>query len=210
MDNSSVEKDLAPKIIQVIRERTPNTVEQLVGLVRERLQIPEREILQLMLRLQSEGKISLVEQQPKAYLAATSYLKTGQALWYWLTTALAFVTAAVVFTVPENLYPWVYIRYGLGSVFVLWLPGFSFVKGLFPDEPASGKVHKNLHTMERIALSLGMSLALVPIVGLLLNYTPWGIRLMPITLSLLAVTVAFATAAVIREYQATIKKVTWP
>ena len=45
-----------------------------------------------------------------------------------------------------------------------------------------------------------MSLALVPITGLLLNYTPWGIRTTPITLSLLALTTAFAIAAIIREY----------
>jgi uncharacterized membrane protein len=41
---------------------------------------------------------------------------------------------------------------------------------------------ENLDPIERIALSLGMSIALVPIVGLLLNYTPWGIRLTPIVL----------------------------
>ena len=35
-----------------------------------------------------------------------------------------------------------------------------------------------------------------------LNYTPWGIRLAPITLSLLALTIVFATVAVLREYQA--------
>jgi uncharacterized membrane protein len=50
-----------------------------------------------------------------------------------------------------------------------------------------------------------MSLALVPITGLLLNYTPWGIRLLPITLSLLALTLTLtltlATAALVREYQ---------
>ena len=59
-----------------------------------------------------------------------------------------------------------------------------------------------MDTIERVALSLGMSLALVPIVGLILNYTPWGIRLTPITLSLLALTIVFATAAILREYQA--------
>jgi uncharacterized membrane protein len=55
---------------------------------------------------------------------------------------------------------------------------------------------ENLDTIERVALSLGMSLALTPIVGLILNYTPWGITLTPITLSLLALTVVFATAAI--------------
>jgi len=51
-----------------------------------------------------------------------------------------------------------------------------------------------------------MSLALVPMIGLLLNYTPWGIRITPITISLLAVTLTFATAAIIRDHQTKLKQ----
>jgi len=68
-------------------------------------------------------------------------------------------------------------------------------------------VHKRkLDNIERIALSIGMSLALVPLVGLLLNYTPWGIRLTPITISLLALTLTLSTAAIIREHQTKTEK----
>jgi uncharacterized membrane protein len=98
------------------------------------------------------------------------------------------------------------VRYVLGTIFVLWLPGFSFIKMLFPTEPPVKTSKKNLDPIERIALSIGMSLALVPIVGLLLNYTPWGIRLTPIVLSLLALTTVFATAAITREYQQQLKR----
>jgi uncharacterized membrane protein len=97
----------------------------------------------------------------------------------------------------------------LGAIFILWLPGYAFIKALFPQHlPFSkGLAHtletseKNIDTIETIALSFGMSLALVPIVGLLLNYTPWGIRLTPITLGLTALTLIFATAAIVRESQ---------
>jgi uncharacterized membrane protein len=95
----------------------------------------------------------------------------------------------------------------LGAVFVLWLPGYAFIKALFPEQLPVKTSDKDLDTIERIALSVGMSLALVPMVGLLLNYTPWGIRLTPIVLSLLALTTIFATAGVIRERQIrTLKK----
>ena len=50
-------------------------------------------------------------------------------------------------------------------------------------------------------MSIDMSLALTPIIGLILNYTPWDIRLTPITLSLLAMTIIFATAAILRQNQ---------
>ncbi|MCC6050331.1 MAG: DUF1616 domain-containing protein, partial [Thermofilum sp.] len=50
--------------------------------------------------------------------------------------------------------------------------------------------------LERLALSIGLSLALVPLVGLLLNYTPFGIRLYPVlaSLSLLTLCLTFIGA----------------
>ena len=47
-----------------------------------------------------------------------------------------------------------------------------------------------------------MSLVFVPIVGLFLNYTPWGIDLVPMTVTLFAFSMVFATAGLIREQQA--------
>ncbi len=201
MTNNPTNSNITETIIRIIKERKPQTVEQLVTLAKEKLQIPEKKILETILRLQNEEKISLTKQVPPTSPNLAAYLKTEQALWYWITIALSAATTAVVFTIPENFYPWVYIRHILGTIFVLWLPGYTFIKALFPTELPIKTVEKSLDTIERIALSLGMSLALVPIVGLLLNYTPWGIRLTPIVLSLLALTVIFATAAIVREHQ---------
>jgi uncharacterized membrane protein len=107
-----------------------------------------------------------------------------------------------VFTIPENAVPLVYLRSALGVIFVLFLPGFTFIKALFPAKVPIKSSSENMDTIERVAPSFGVSIALVPMVGLILNYTSWGIRLTPITLSLLAFTIVFATAAVLREYQA--------
>ncbi|MGQ9640633.1 MAG: DUF1616 domain-containing protein [Candidatus Bathycorpusculaceae bacterium] len=205
MSGKSENKELAQFIIQVIEERKPQTVNQLVIFVKDKFQISDQEIVELILKLQNDGKISFKKQltPPSPNLAA--YLKTRQTIWFWATIAMVLATVAVVFTIPEDFYPLVYIRYVLGTIFVLWLPGYAFIKALFTVEVPLKTSEKSLDTIERIALSLGMSLALVPIVGLLLNYTPWGIRLTPIVLSLLALTIVFATVAVIREQQARMK-----
>jgi uncharacterized membrane protein len=52
--------------------------------------------------------------------------------------------------------------------------------------------------VERVALSLGLSLAVVPLIGLVLNYTPWGIRLTPILVSL-ALFIAVCSAAAVGQ-----------
>ena len=45
--------------------------------------------------------------------------------------------------------------------------------------------------LTRITLSIGLSLALVPLTGLVLNYTPFGIRLVPVAFSLSLLTISF-------------------
>lgn len=65
------------------------------------------------------------------------------------------------------------IRPILGFILVLFLPGYLLICALFPNI-------NDLSGIERIALSFGLSIAVVPLLGLILNYTPWGIRLIPI------------------------------
>ena len=180
-------------IIETVRKKKPQTVRELVKLIAQSHRIREEEIIEHIIALHNQGKLILKEQPHQTPLEFKGYLLSKDAYWYWIVLASAFAAVSLVFSVPGEAYPLVYARYLLGSLFVLWWPGYAFIKALFPT--------KELDSVERAALSIGMSLALVPITGLLLNYSPWGIRLIPITLSLLALTLIFATAAIIREHQ---------
>jgi len=72
------------------------------------------------------------------------------------------------------------IRIILGAPFILFIPGYVLVSALFPSKkPGSG-----ITVIERIVLSFGVSIAIVPLVGLGLNFSPWGIRLEPMLLAL--------------------------
>jgi len=193
LNTKQSENTIDQYIIGIVRKYNPKTVNELVKLIQPKYPIPEEEILESILNLQDQGKIVLKNHQPSVTPVLRSYIFSTEANWYWAIIAVAVATAALIFTVPENAYPIVYVRYVLGSIFVLFLPGYSLIKALFPE--------KELDNIERTALSIGMSLALVPITGLILNYTPWGIRTTPVTLSLLALTTVFATAAIIREHQ---------
>lgn len=119
MSTDSKERELAQTIIRVTKEKKPRTVAQLASLVKERLPIPEQEILEAILKLQGEGKIQLAKQPSPTPPKLTNYLKTEQAHWFWATIAITILTAVVVLTIPEDIYPWVYIRYVLGTVFIM-------------------------------------------------------------------------------------------
>jgi len=86
------------------------------------------------------------------------------------------------------------LRYVLGSILVLFVVGYSTVEALYPEE-------RSLTSLERLALSIGLSLAVVPLVGLVLNYTPWGIRLEPVLVSLSLYTTLVALVAAYRKFK---------
>jgi uncharacterized membrane protein len=84
------------------------------------------------------------------------------------------------------------LRNLLGLPLVLFLPGYSLIAALFPAK-------SDLDGIERTALSFGLSIAVVPLIGLGLNYTPWGIRLLPILISLSVFTFFMCGLAYLRR-----------
>jgi uncharacterized membrane protein len=84
------------------------------------------------------------------------------------------------------------IRIILGLPLVLFLPGYSLIAALFPGKD-------DLDAIERIALSFGLSIAITPLLGLALNYTPFGIRLSPVLIVLSVFTVSLAMGAYVRR-----------
>jgi uncharacterized membrane protein len=139
-----------------------------------------------------------------------------------LATICVFVavTNAFIFVPILNTSP---VRVLVGLGFVLFIPGYVFIAALFPessDAPDEGHSPSNgdndneetatvskavmgadrgIDGIERVALSFGLSIAIVPLIGLVLNFTPFGIRLVPITVSLSGFTFLMAAVAVRRR-----------
>lgn len=69
------------------------------------------------------------------------------------------------------------LRIVVGLLFILFFPGYTLLTALFPRR-------ESLDAIERVALSFGLSIAVVSLIVLVLNYTTWGIRLEPILISI--------------------------
>ncbi|GAA0729746.1 putative membrane protein [Halorubrum trapanicum] len=54
--------------------------------------------------------------------------------------------------------------------------------------------------IERVALSFGLSIAVVPLIGLVLNFTPWGIRLVPVVTAVAGFTLGCVAVAARRRW----------
>ena len=87
---------------------------------------------------------------------------------------LVIVLVAIIILFPSNI-----LRIILGLPFLLFFPGYTLVAALFTRKEGMGSV-------ERVALSFGLSIAVVPLIGLILNYTPWGIRTEPVLYSIVS------------------------
>jgi len=151
------------------------------------------EMADLVQRLAEQNKVAL-EDIPPLTKSLPEYLRLWERnLWLYTSLVVSFATVLIIYALPAE-FPFVALRWVLGSVFVLFIPGYVTVEALFPKG-------RELDSIERFALSVGLSLALVPLVGLLLNYTPWGIRLTPIVISLTILTVGLAVIALARQYR---------
>jgi len=98
----------------------------------------------------------------------------------------------IIFIISVLLAPLVLFTSGaprivLGLAFVLFFPGYTLIAALFPRRTS-------LSGVERPILSFGLSIAVVPLIGLVLNYT-WEIRLNSILISVLLFIVIMAALA---------------
>ena len=89
-----------------------------------------------------------------------------------LLNILVILLILIITLFPSNV-----LRIILGLAFLLFFPGYTLVSALFPKG-------SSLDSIERVALSFGLSVIISPLTGFILNYTPWGIKLYPILISL--------------------------
>jgi len=140
-----------------------------------------------LMGLQERKAIVIAEKTPHVSLA--SYAASPKSLWFWGAAGATLLSIVFVFaTSGLALYP----RYVFGGLLILFLPGYSLIEMLYPTEELDG--------LARLALSIGLSLALVPLVALVLNYTPFGIRLLPVAFSLSGLTLVFLAVSLKRKH----------
>ena len=89
-----------------------------------------------------------------------------------LITLLVGILLVTVFT---NSLSWVRVILGIPQAF--FFPGYVLIGALFPRKDS-------LKQVNRLALSLGFSIVIVVLTGLMLNYFPWGIGLYSIIISI--------------------------
>lgn len=104
------------------------------------------------------------------------------------------------------------LRFFIALGFVLFAPGYALVSTLFPQTDESRTESNNrtarlfrrgsdIDAMERFALSIGLSVAIVSLIGYALTFTPWGIRFVPLLVAVGSFTILFAVVGAVRRWR---------
>lgn len=104
------------------------------------------------------------------------------------------ILAELMILVPGLLLldaPW--LRVPIGILATLIAPGYALTAALFPER-------KDLDGIARAALSVGLSVATLPLLALLLDWLPWGLAPLPMATALALLTCGFCVAAGVRRY----------
>lgn len=143
---------------------------------------------------EEEGKpAEIKEKRQESKSETTDAISFSKGRFYSLDLILVvLLTFLCVFFILVPVLSKTVIRTILGVLLVLFIPGYALIAALFPRTD-------DLDSIERLALSFGLSIALTPLIGLVLNYTPYGIRLDPILISLTCVTVILSAVAFYRR-----------
>jgi uncharacterized membrane protein len=111
----------------------------------------------------------------------------------WLEIIILFtlLTIVAILTIPGDS-PFFPLRYLLGFVFVVFLPGYCLVSVLFvgPDR---------IDPVETAVLSVALSFGIAGLVGLFLGLSPIGIGFESSVLSLVTITLVLAIFAFFRK-----------
>jgi uncharacterized membrane protein len=104
-----------------------------------------------------------------------------------VVVAITVVAVALAFILPSDWVPGRILTLPL----VLVLPGYALLSATFPE--------RALEIPERLVFSLGLSLAIVILGGLALNWTPFGLRASSWAVLLAGITLAASAVALVRR-----------
>lgn len=118
---------------------------------------------------------------------AGTLLKIKLFNWLLIIDIIVVLLIIAIIFIPTNI-----VRVILGLPFLLFFPGYMLVEALFIRK-------EGMDSIEQVALSFGLSLAVVALIGLGLNYTPWGIKLEPVLYSVSAFIILTSVVALVRQ-----------
>lgn len=127
---------------------------------------------------------------------------------YPVDLAVVSVGALLAYAIVTTFQEGSVLRLLVTFPLALFLPGYALVSVLFPASERSARKTtstpietrpRGINVVERVGLSFAVSIAIVPMVGIALPFTRWGLTTASIAAALVAITVVLAQLGVVRR-----------
>jgi hypothetical protein len=173
-------------------KKTMSDLDSIVEDVSAKLGVRRTNVIGSIRKLEEKEEILVVESN--TLQSFSKYLLSPYSNRFWVALISTVVSLGLVFATSGFA---LYLRYFFGSLLVFFLPGYSIVRLLYARREE--KEDKGANLIKIVALSVGLSLVMLPSILLVLNYTVIGITLVPIALSLSIITIVSLTLSLARE-----------
>lgn len=182
-------KVLERVILDIIKEYKCKNVREVVEIAQKiDRNLDTNEIRRILLSLQSKNIIKLKE--PLFVGSFKDFILDKYAsIKFWLVIAFVSLTLSVVYFIPP-IEHYLHIRWFIGSIFIFFIPGYSFTNMLF----------RGVTFPLKIVLSIALSIILTALIGVSLNYTMIGVKLTPLLVILSTISVSMASIGIYKEY----------
>lgn len=141
-------------------------------------------------RLERRGEINLSEDRTgSSFLRNLADVEANAP--FWIAIVACSVIAIATFVIPQAEYGQA-VRRISSAAFLFVIPGYAMTNAFI--------ARNRLSYVERMAVSVGLSLAIVAIIGIILAYGSTGITLEVVMGTLTAVIVALAIVAAYRDF----------
>lgn len=186
--------ELEKNVFDVIKTQNPTDVNELIEILSTKYNIEREEALKTVIDLQDKNLIRFTEEETDRYSDLFSYIKSQDSRWYLAVIAASFIALFSVLLVPDGS-PLVFLRYLLGFLMVILLPGYSTLRALYDM--------RSISYAKIILMSLGISVCIASVIGVILNFTPWGLTPASTSLTQFVVILGLASFSVYREFTRT-------
>jgi hypothetical protein len=188
-------QEISDLIVNTIKKRKPETVDQLIAFLQADYQLQREEILEILTELEEENRIRLNELMFLS--SARDYLFSSKVWWYWAIILLSFLDIVLASFFGTEISA----AYFGGLILVIFFMAVYFsVEALSFSIPSHKKVSNKSKTGYLI-LCICLSLAVAPLFSLLSsNISLVSNSIIPINLFFVTVTIVFSSIVVWREY----------
>lgn len=182
------------RIDTILKEEKPRDVKLLVDLMNKKHEYTKEQILPIIKEMEFNKEIELKEPileptKPPKRILDYFWGRNFFAYEFWMTiTTISLVLTLVLIDVKTGFF--FYLRYVTVCFFMLILSGWTLTSVIFPE------LDDKLRFLERVATAIGLSIFVLVIDGLFLNYT-FHFEVLPITLSLTVIIVVCLILATI-------------